>query len=59
MTVGELVALLKEFPDSMPVGIGVYGEEQNVETVTLTDDERQVTLEATQHRVRCKWVRIG
>lgn len=59
MNVGELKALLAEFEDSMPVGIGAYGEEQNIETVTLTNDERKVTLEATQHTVRCKWVRIG
>jgi len=59
MQVKDLIKALAEFDPNLPVAIGAYGEEQNIETVTLTDDERQVTLEATQHRVRCKWVRIG
>lgn len=56
---GELIALLQEHDPKLPVGIGAYGSEQNISSVTLTDDERELRLNETEYRVRCKWVRIG
>lgn len=59
MKVEELIRRLQELPPGMDVGIGIYGEEQEIEDVQFVDEQRTARIASREYPVRCKWVRIG